>query len=98
MTAYYSRGKAYLEMGEYDSALKDCTKAIELDPQSAVPHVLRALARIAMGEYEVAFRDIDKVIELEPSLLDATMPSGERLRDMLEVIKRGGHHTENEVK
>ncbi|MCD6490503.1 MAG: tetratricopeptide repeat protein [Thermodesulfobacterium sp.] len=36
--AYYNRGNAYLNKGEYDLAIKDLTKAIELNPNYAAAY------------------------------------------------------------
>jgi tetratricopeptide (TPR) repeat protein len=33
---YFNRGFAYFKKGMYDSAISDCNKAIELDPENTV--------------------------------------------------------------
>ena len=55
--AYSNRGVGYLEMGEYDRAIADCTEAIRLDPRAADFYFNRAKAYIAKGEQAEAKAD-----------------------------------------
>jgi tetratricopeptide (TPR) repeat protein len=41
--AYWLRGMAYLYKEDFDSAIKDCTKAIETNPKYADAYFLRAM-------------------------------------------------------
>jgi len=65
--AYYKRGDAYDEMGEYVKAITDYDKAIELDPNHALAYYNRGCAYGEIGEYGKAIIDYDKVIELRPN-------------------------------
>ena len=65
--AYYERGDAYDELGEYEKAIADYNKAIKLDPNHALAYFNRAYAYGEIGEYNKAIADYSKAIELNPS-------------------------------
>ena len=69
--AYYNRGLAYLRKGEYDRAITDNTKAIELDPVDAFAYNNRGYAHFKKGEYDHAIVDYNKAIELDPKYVKA---------------------------
>lgn len=73
--ANYIRGWAYSDLGEYQKAIDDYSKAIEqLDPKTNSVHKLlgsflyfkRAIAYIDLGEYQKAIDDYTKTIKLNP--------------------------------
>ena len=68
-----------------DGAIKDCTKAIELDPRNAKAWTDRGRARFALKEYESALRDLSEAIRLEPSRKRTLQPMIEEC-----LAKRGG--------
>ena len=41
---YSNRGDAYIELGEYQKAIDDCTEAIKLDPVFAFAYYNRGIA------------------------------------------------------
>ena len=65
--AYCDRGHTYTEKGEYDLAIADWTKVIELDPSWVGGYYYRGQAYTRKGEYERAITDFTKVIETDPS-------------------------------
>ncbi len=65
--AYYNRGDAYDQMGEYGKAIADYNKAIELDPHHASAYYNRGCAYGEIGAYDKAVADYDKAIELNPN-------------------------------
>jgi len=65
--AYYNRGDAYDEMGEYGKAIADYSKAIELDPNHASAYYNRGCAYGEIGAYDKAIPDYNKAIELNPN-------------------------------
>jgi tetratricopeptide (TPR) repeat protein len=69
--AYNNRGNAYLAMGQYDAAIKDYDKSIELKPRYANTYDNRAKAYRAEGRFDEAIRDYDKAIKLKPDSEDA---------------------------
>jgi tetratricopeptide (TPR) repeat protein len=74
--AYVNRGLAYLVKGDYDRALADETKAIELNPQLADAYVNRGSASGSKGDYDREIADETKAIELNPQLADAYTERG----------------------
>ena len=64
--AYYNRGLAYFYEGDYDRAIADFDKAIELKPDDAVAYNNRGNAYADKGKYDRAIADFDKAIELKP--------------------------------
>ena len=58
------RGHAYYEAGEYDKAIADCTKDIELDPNDADAYYNRGVIYGEKGEVDKAVSDLKRCIEL----------------------------------
>jgi len=63
---YHNRGFHYLTQKEYNKALADFNKTIELNPLYLQAYTNRATVHRAMGNYIFAFNDYNKVIELNP--------------------------------
>ncbi len=65
--AYYEkRADTSFANGEFDSAISDYTKAIEMDPKSAESLIGRGLAYVKKLSFDLAIADYDKAIELKP--------------------------------
>jgi tetratricopeptide (TPR) repeat protein len=79
--AYYNRGLAKLEMGDYDRAIADFDAAIRLDPASAAAFNNRGGAWYAKGDQDRAIADFDKAIQLDPACAFAYHNRGEVWRD-----------------
>jgi tetratricopeptide (TPR) repeat protein len=58
-------------LGEFDRAMVDYDRAIELDPQNAVAYRNRAVAHCRQGDLEQALADFDRAIELDPEYAQA---------------------------
>lgn len=68
---YYSnRGDNYLNSGNYDLAISEYTKAIDLDPTLASLYYNRGLAYSLKEEYKLAIDDYTKSIEFDPEYAD----------------------------
>ncbi|MCF7958617.1 MAG: tetratricopeptide repeat protein [Phycisphaerae bacterium] len=59
------RGQAYNGLGQYDKAVADFTKAVELKSDDNL-YWLRGDAYYSLGQYDKAFADFTKSIELNP--------------------------------
>ena len=59
------------KLGQYESAITDCDKSIQLDLNDAWPYTNRGFAKIKLGQPESALIDCDKAIGLDPSLAEA---------------------------
>ena len=62
---YYNKGLADWHKGDYDSAIANCTKAIELDPKYAEAWYQRGVTRSVKADTEGAIADFSKRIELD---------------------------------
>ena len=60
--AYNNRGLAYANKGEFNAAIQDYDKAIELNPQSADAYINRGNAYDEKGEFDTAIQDYNKAI------------------------------------
>jgi tetratricopeptide (TPR) repeat protein len=63
---YYNRGNDYLHEGDYDRALENYNKAIELDPDIYQVYGNRGNIYDVKGEYEKAIADQTKALEINP--------------------------------
>lgn len=61
---YASYGKNYLDKAEYQKAVKEISKALELEPKFGTAYYYRSLAYMNMEDYEKAISDINMAIEL----------------------------------
>ena len=66
--ALNNEGLVFNEDGEYQKAIANFDKAIELDPKLAPAYNNRGWAYIELGEYEQGIADCNKAIELDPNL------------------------------
>jgi TonB family protein len=76
---YQNRANANFVMGEYDTAITDYNKAIELNPKEAAVFFSRGLAHFNKASYTPAIADFDKVIELDPKEAMAYFKRGNAL-------------------
>ena len=68
---YYNRGWEHDELGEYERAIKDYDKAIELNPKKSNYYYNRALAYSKQNDYDKAIRDLNQSIRLDPKFAAA---------------------------
>ena len=65
--AYARRALAYSLKQDYDNALPDYERAIELDPYDAMPRNNRAWVFWRMARYDEGMADVETAIELDPT-------------------------------
>jgi F-type H+-transporting ATPase subunit b len=80
ITAYINRGGAYRAKGDFDRALADLDKAVQLDPRSALALMERASIYHAKGELDRAIADYDAAIAARPKSAAAFYGRGEAYR------------------
>ena len=69
--AYNHCGLAYHEKGEYNLAIRNYNKAIELNPEFTEAYNNRGITFDEMAEYYRAIRNYNKAIELNPEFAEA---------------------------
>ncbi len=62
--AYYKRGEASLNRGQYRRAIIDLDQAINLDPEYANAYGARAVASSLLGEDAKSEEDLSRAVEL----------------------------------
>ena len=64
---YAGRGWTYYQMGDYEAALQDYARAIELQPDRAFFYSERATIHRELGhDLKAALQDYNRAIELDP--------------------------------
>uniref|UniRef100_A0A0E0BBZ2 Uncharacterized protein n=1 Tax=Oryza glumipatula TaxID=40148 RepID=A0A0E0BBZ2_9ORYZ len=62
-----NRAVCFLKLGKYDETIKECTKALELNPSYLKALLRRGEAHEKLEHYDEAIADMKKIIELDPS-------------------------------
>jgi tetratricopeptide (TPR) repeat protein len=57
-------------LGDYEQAIRDCDKAVELEPESADIYHNRGYVYYQAGRYPEAIRDLERSLELDPGAAD----------------------------
>ena len=68
--AYAARGAAYSGLSQYQNAINEYTKAIQLDPDYADAYVKRGLSYYDLGQHQYAIADFDKACSLDSQYCD----------------------------
>ena len=69
-------------MGNFDKAIKDFSKAIELDPKNAYAYNNRGLYKYHIQDKAGAIEDYNKAIELDPNNREAYFNKANYLFDL----------------
>jgi len=69
--SHYKLGNEHYEKGDFDSAIANYDKAIDLDPTYEKAYYNRGLAYACKEDYDRAISDINRVIELKPDFAEA---------------------------
>jgi tetratricopeptide (TPR) repeat protein len=67
--SYYNRALIYDKKGQYDQAIADYNKAIEINPGDAMAYHNRALIYDKKGQYDQAIADYNKTIKINPRFI-----------------------------
>ena len=68
---YFFKGISFEKKGQYDQAIKDYTKAIEVNPRFAGAYSNRGRAYDKEGQFDQAIKDFTKAIEVNPRFAGA---------------------------
>lgn len=71
--AYFRLGWLYQNQGQYNQAIADYDKAIELDPKYVFAYNNRGIAYYSQGDYQRAIADYDKAIELDQMYISTSI-------------------------
>lgn len=66
-----NRAACFFKLGKFEDSIKECTKALELNPTYLKVLLRRAEAHEKLEHYEEAVADMTKVLELDPSHYEA---------------------------
>ena len=64
--SYLDRGDVMIEMRQYDQAIAEYTRAINLKPNTATAYTSRGLAHSNKSQFKAAIADFTRAIELDP--------------------------------
>ncbi|KAL6517021.1 hypothetical protein OROHE_017981 [Orobanche hederae] len=62
-----NRATCFFKLGKYEETVKECTKALELNPTYMKALLRRAEAREKLELYEETIADMTKILEMDPS-------------------------------
>lgn len=82
--AYLNRGLTYRRLKQYDRAIADYSKVMQLAPRASVPYYNRALAHAQKGDFKRALADVDRYIAMKPG-----DPDGPKLRKAIVQAMNG---------
>ena len=68
---YFYRGKRFFNLGEYDKAIHNFSRAIEKEKNYVFAYAERGLAWEKKGSHEKALEDYNKAIEINPQYVKA---------------------------
>lgn len=74
---FFERGNVYYGRGQYQQAIDDYTRAIQLSPSLSPAYYNRGLVYMQLGFFELAVTEFSTVIDLDPNLIDAHRLLGE---------------------
>ena len=102
--AYVNRGSYNFNNASYDEAIRDYSKAIELDTSYALAYYNRGIAYYSVGKPDYAIIDFNKAIQLNPGYVNAYNNRGiaymnwgktyEAINDYNEAIKLNPNYTD----
>ncbi|UCE83076.1 MAG: tetratricopeptide repeat protein [Deltaproteobacteria bacterium] len=61
-----NRGTTFLRKGQYDAAIGEYNKALEMNPSSALAYYNRSVAYTSTGQYDKAVKDCNSALQLNP--------------------------------
>jgi tetratricopeptide (TPR) repeat protein len=80
--AYFNRGRAWSDQGQYDRAMPDFDEAIRLDPDYPDAFNSRGVTWAGEGQYEKAIADFSEAIRLDPNYAIAIFNRGLAARNL----------------
>ena len=84
---YIREGKAYFDNKEYEKAVADYNRALELNPKYVYAYNGRGNVYQTLGEYKKAVSDYDRALELDPEYVNAYNGRGNVYKALREYEK-----------
>ncbi|KAJ8020458.1 Sperm-associated antigen 1 [Holothuria leucospilota] len=78
--AYNNRALARIRLEQFPSAVVDCNKVLELEPDNLKAMLRRSTARKSLHQYEEACQDLEYVLSIEPG--------NKQAEDLLKDVKK----------
>jgi tetratricopeptide (TPR) repeat protein len=69
--SYFKQGAKHLKKGQFDQAIADSTKALEINPRYAKAYLNRGAAYVGKGQHDRVIADCNKALEINPRLAEA---------------------------
>jgi len=91
--AYFARGRTLIEQKDFNQAIDQFTKAIQMDPKDALAYYNRGLAYVAQSEYQEAIADYTSALHLNPKNALAYYHRGIAHRHLKEFDRAIGDYT-----
>jgi tetratricopeptide (TPR) repeat protein len=66
---YYFRAGEYFKIGQYEEAILDYSKSIEIDPNYKGSYLFRSICYNMIGEFDKANADMDKAEKCDPDYM-----------------------------
>ncbi len=84
--AYNNRGAAYNKLQQYDKAIIDFNRALEINPQDASSYNNRGFSFLQSDQNEEALNDFNKALEFNPSYYEVYINRGNALKGKGDVV------------
>jgi tetratricopeptide (TPR) repeat protein len=66
--SHYTNGVTFFKKGYYDRAIREFTRALEINPGFAKAYAVRGVIYAAQGRFDEAIADSDKALEINSGL------------------------------
>ena len=80
--AFYNRGVIFQDKGQYNMAISDFSKAIEINPKDAAAYYSRGITYFIINEYDKAWNDFKQAQtlggQIHPEFLKELREASER--------------------
>uniref|UniRef100_A0A8C3PQP5 Sperm-associated antigen 1 n=1 Tax=Calidris pygmaea TaxID=425635 RepID=A0A8C3PQP5_9CHAR len=64
--AYNNKAQAEIKLQDWDSALQDCEKVLDMEPDNVKALIRRATVHNQLKNYQTSIEDLNKVLRIEP--------------------------------
>ncbi len=95
--AYFVLGKTKFAAKDYDNAMIDLDRAIQINPEFIFPYYARGIAKSELGDYNGATVDYDRYIELNSGDAEAYYRRGEAKKALGELESTRGNMVKTEA-